>query len=171
MRVAFLLLLAILSAFAAEPKGLSVGIASGGISGVFGFSGRYWQQEWGIQGTLFPLVIHENSDDMKTILCSVHLLHRKPELLAKTHEVSGYLHSSLYQYFGAGLWYHSNDSENDHYFSKLGSIGGGVGVETFWRNWNLATGFGLATYLYRDEETALEGFVLPTFDITLGYRF
>lgn len=167
-----ILLLLVAACFAAEPRGLSVGMATGGISGGFGFSGRYWQQHWGIQASAFPFIRYSDVEDQKFLMASVHALHRFDTPPASLlHEQGGYVYSSFYQYFGSGLLYGNTKSEYDDYTNLFSGIGGGVGVETFWRNWRLATGVGLALYLFRSTDNPMDGMVFPTLDITLGYGF
>lgn len=167
---------------AAEPlqragQGLSVGVAAGGVSGFFGLGGRYWGEHWGLQVVGLPILENVNDEWMATVFSSVQLLHRAESPVQRLHERSGYVQTSFYEYAGAGLMYNHeriNSSkcmcdENEGF--KFSGMGGGVGIETFWRNWRLATGVGMALYMYRDFDRDVAFMLFPTLDGSLTYGF
>lgn len=171
MKTLFFILLLISTALAAQPSGISVGIAGGGISGLFGIGVRYWESEWGLQVSGLPYANNTGDETHRLLLASVQLLHRLSPPPNMRHEQSGYVHTSLYQYAGSGLIWSSFNSPQDESLFKLAGIGGGAGVETFWRNWRLATGIGLAVYLFQQYDPSVDISIYPTADFMLSYGF
>jgi len=139
---------------------LSWGFSLGPLSGGYGFAGRYWAEAWGVQATVFPFVYSTDEGPETFSMGGLQIMHRFQPDEPRKHEAGGYVHSMAFQYVGitSATTFGTDDSD------VLLVLGGGVGIETFWRNWRLATGVGLMNFNVSNDHG-----ILPTLDISLTY--
>jgi len=143
----------------------SLGAAAGFLSGYCGVTGRYWGEQWGGQLTLLPIMTY--NQDRKTsdgmVMGGVQLMRRLNVEPPRLHEASGYVHSIAYEYLGFSLYHELGDANS--YQDVLVSTGVGLGLETYWRNWRLATGVGMQISRVNDDNSILT----PSLDVSLTY--
>ena len=165
-RKTILLLLLFSGVFAQTSDGIqsrenrfSWGFSAGPLSGIAGLSGRYWADKWGAQVTTFPLVMSEQPfNESSFLMGGVQILRRISDEPPRLHESSGYVHSLAYNYLGGSILV----TNGSYAFSFLG---GGFGLETFWRNWRFASGIGMTCLLIKHNKPS----VYPSLDFTLSW--
>jgi hypothetical protein len=139
---------------------LSIGVSTGMLSGVAGISARYWMDRWGIQATALP-VVDFNSGGERVVLGGLQIMRRINQEPPRLHESSGYVHSLAYNYLGVSLADLKKESDSAY---RANFIGGGFGLETFWRNWRFSSGVGIVLVQNPDDELL----VLPSLDLNLS---
>lgn len=159
--LALLFLMGAFAAHAEAARDFSAGFSMGPLSGYAGFSGRYWQERFGIQASLLPAIdIKPRSGEVDGFcLLGAQLLYREEEALPKGHEQGGYRYSFPYGYGGLSLILAKENS--------YASLGSGLGVETRWRRFRLASGVGLMAFWRHREENTDRLYVLPSLDFSL----
>ena len=142
-------------------RDFSAGLSLGPLSGVAGPSVRYWQERFGIQASLFPFIDYQPRSGEVDGFCllGAQLLYREDYALPKGHEQGGYRYSFPYGYGGLSLLLAKENS--------YASLGSGLGVETRWRRFRLASGIGLMAFWRHREENSDRLYVLPSLDFSL----
>lgn len=144
-----------------NPMLIAAGITFGPLSGA-GIAGEVWMDQLGMQLSAFPLFEIRPDYHKGLLIGGMQLRYALDEGLPSrpwNYERHGYVYSRPYVYLGTMIYQEWGQS-HDNAFSS----GVGFAMETFWRNWRLSTGVGIAV-LSIEEST----FTIPSLDISLMY--
>jgi len=166
------ILLCFALANSSEPE-VSLGLSGGQHSGFLNISARVWNGDWGLQLGAFPMFDFQETETNRFILSNIQFLHRTKD--SHGTSTAAYQGTDLFQYVGGSLIYWDSFIFSDAQWTWF--AGAGVGVESRWEKWRIATsiGYGISGSVQRESPGLWklpedEPMILPTMDITISYQ-
>lgn len=166
------ILLCFAFANSSEPD-VSIGLSGGPHSGIFNISARMWSGDWGLQLGAFPIIGFEEEEPNRFLLSNLQFLHRSKD--SHGASTASYQGTDVFQYVGGSLIYWDSFIFSGAQWNWF--AGAGVGVESRWEKWRIATsiGYGISGSIQRESPGLwkipdYQPMFMPTMDITISYQ-